>query len=112
MRKEPGRSRRARGKVTKMSQTAVRVPVSSLETGGFMPQPDLLEIVKSPKGWALRRGASGPNLVSGTEKDEIVDAGGRIATAFGLPLLMGGQPISTHSDISTGGRKKRAASLA
>ena len=94
-----------------MSQTAVRVPVSSSEAGGLMTQPDFLEIVKSPKGWALRRGASGPNLVSGTEKDEIVEAGRRIATAFGLPLLMGGQPISAHADSSTGGRKKRTASL-
>ncbi len=76
-----------------------------------MPQPDFLEIVKSPEGWALRRGASGPNLVSGPEKDEIVDAGKRIATAFGLPLMMGGQPISLHSDRSNGGRRKRADPL-
>lgn len=76
-----------------------------------MAQPDFLEIVKSPNGWALRRGTGGPNLVSGTEKDEIVEAGRRIATAFGLPLLMGGQPIGGQSESSTGGRKKRAASL-
>jgi len=76
-----------------------------------MPQPDFLEIVKNPKGWALRRGASGPNLISGPEKDEIVDAAKRIAAAFGLPLLMGGQPISVPSDGSSGGKKKRTASL-
>jgi hypothetical protein len=76
-----------------------------------MPQPDFLEIVKNPKGWALRRGASGPNLINGPEKDEIVQAAKRIAAAFGLPLLMGGQPISTPSNSSTGGRKKRNSSL-
>lgn len=76
-----------------------------------MPQPDFLEIVKNSNGWALRRGASGPNLVSGPEKDEIVDAGKRIATAFGLPLLLDGQFISADTDSSTGGRKKRTASL-
>jgi hypothetical protein len=74
-----------------------------------MPQPDFLEIVKNPKGWALRRGASGPNLISGPEKDEILNAARRIAAAFGLPLLMGGQPISTPTDASTGGNKRKRA---
>lgn len=57
-----------------------------------LPEPDFLAIVKHSDGWALRRGDRGPNLLTAGDKEAIIEAGERIARAFGLSLFVDDAP--------------------